>query len=78
MSEGLAQLFAQVRPGERQCILAAPSVLSWKLVEEKKDVEIVVRQGANRSDSRCYREDLQRSMAAILGIFMKQTFNSGH
>jgi hypothetical protein len=53
-------------------------VLSWKLVEEKKDVEIVVRQGANHSDSLCYREDLQRSMAAILGIFMKQTFSSGH
>ena len=54
------------------------SVLSWKLVEEEKDVEIIVRQGANRSDSRCYREDLQRSMAVILGIFMKQISNSGH
>ncbi|HTH10654.1 MAG TPA: hypothetical protein VMA55_13895 [Acidovorax sp.] len=37
------------------------SVLSWKFVDEIKNVEIVARQGANRSDSRSYREDLQRS-----------------
>jgi hypothetical protein len=35
-------------------------------------------QGANHSDSRRYREDLQRSMTAILGVFMKRTANSGH
>jgi len=43
-----------------------------------KAVEIVVRQGANHSDSRCYREDLQRCMAAILGSFLKRTSNSRH
>ena len=42
------------------------------------EVEIVVGQGANRTDSRRYREDLQRSMAAIPGIFMKQISNPGH
>ena len=44
----------------------------------KKEVEIVVRRGANHSDSRSYREDLQRSMAAILGIFMKRISNLEH
>jgi hypothetical protein len=39
---------------------------------------IAARQGANHSDSRSYRADLQRSMAAMLGIFMKRTSNSGH
>jgi hypothetical protein len=43
-----------------------------------KDVEIGVRQGANHSDSRSYREDLQRGMAAILGSFLKRTSNSRH
>jgi len=40
--------------------------------------EIVVRQGANHSDSRSYREDLQRRMAAILGTFLRRISNSRH
>lgn len=30
-----------------------------------------VRQGVNRSDSRSYREDLQRSMAGIVDVLTK-------
>ncbi len=35
-----------------------------------KSMPLSVRQGANRSDSRSYREDLQRSMAGEGAIFM--------
>lgn len=43
-----------------------------------KSMHLFAKQGANRSDSCSYREDLQRSMAAILGVFMKRISNLGH
>ncbi len=42
-----------------------------------KEVEIVARQGANRSDSHRYREDWQRGLAAMLGVFMQRIPHSG-
>ena len=39
-------------------------------VDVMKSMSLSVRQGANRSDSRSYREDLQRSMAGKGAIFM--------
>ena len=42
-----------------------------------KEVEIVARQDANRSDSHRYREDWQRGLAAMLGVFMQRIPNSG-
>ncbi len=42
-----------------------------------KEVEIAVRQGANHSDSHRYREDWQRGLAAMLGVFMQRIPHSG-
>ena len=39
-------------------------------VDVMKSMSLSVRQGANRSDRRSYREDLQRSMAGKGAIFM--------
>ena len=42
-----------------------------------KEVEIAARQGANRSDSRRYREEWQRGLAAMRGVFMQRIPHSG-